>query len=163
MCFFFFSSRRRHTRCSRDWSSDVCSSDLGDPNGTAAGALEPALAADRARVKVVVDPRGRAVYFSRAPIPFDRDGTGSVLYRQHVGVYAYTREALERWVRLPAVPEERWERLEQVRPLLHRLPVGLAACSGTPAPRRGSSEGIPYSRAAIGPPPQEVGTGRSRQ
>src|SRR2546429_1517527 len=28
MCFFFFSSRRRHTRCSRDWSSDVCSSDL---------------------------------------------------------------------------------------------------------------------------------------
>src|SRR5687768_17954298 len=32
-CFFFFSSRRRHTRCSRDWSSDVCSSDLGTPNG----------------------------------------------------------------------------------------------------------------------------------
>src|SRR2546429_3389516 len=35
--FFFFSSRRRHTRCSRDWSSDVCSSDLGSLNSTAFG------------------------------------------------------------------------------------------------------------------------------
>src|SRR2546422_10103106 len=40
MCFFFFSSRRRHTRCSRDWSSDVCSSDLGHvPQGFLAGAM----------------------------------------------------------------------------------------------------------------------------
>src|SRR3989449_6777774 len=36
ICFFFFSSRRRHTRCSRDWSSDVCSSDLLTSTGTAA-------------------------------------------------------------------------------------------------------------------------------
>src|SRR2546422_5358264 len=35
VCFFFFSSRRRHTRCSRDWSSDVCSSDLSPPVETA--------------------------------------------------------------------------------------------------------------------------------
>src|SRR2546428_10238207 len=89
----------------------------GDPIGTAAGTLDPAHAADPARVKVVVDARGRALYFSRAAIPFDRDGTGSVRYHQHVGVYAYTRDALERWVRLPPVPEERWERLEQRRPL----------------------------------------------
>src|SRR5216117_3121284 len=60
----------------------------GDPIGTAAGRLEPALAADPNRVKVVVDARSRAVYFSRAPIPFDRDGRGDVVYRQHVGVYA---------------------------------------------------------------------------
>src|SRR5256886_3078555 len=106
----------------------------GDAIGTAAGVLEPALAADPARVKVVVDARGRAVYFSRAPIPFDRDGTGSVRYRQHVGVYAYTRDALERWVRLPPVPEERWERLEQLRPLLHGLPIGVALCTGPAAP-----------------------------
>src|SRR2546422_5145895 len=38
-CFFFFSSRRRHTRCSRDWSSDVCSSDLADLDGHPAVAL----------------------------------------------------------------------------------------------------------------------------
>jgi len=97
----------------------------GDPLGTAAGSLDPHLATDPSRVKVVVDKQGRAVYFSRAPIPFDRDGTGEVVYHQHVGVYGYTRDALQRWVRLPPVPEERWERLEQLRPLLHGIPMGV--------------------------------------
>src|SRR5206468_7235681 len=60
----------------------------GDPLGTAAGSLDRALVNDPSRVKVVVDARGRAVYFSRAPIPFDRDGKGTVVYHQHVGVYA---------------------------------------------------------------------------
>ena len=106
----------------------------GDPLGTAAGALEPALINDPSRVKVVVDTRGRAVYFSRAPIPFDRDGTGDVVYHQHVGVYAYTREALEAWVRLPPVPEEQWERLEQLRPLLHGIPMGVTLFDGPAAP-----------------------------
>ena len=78
----------------------------GEILGTAAGSLDPALAADPNRVKVVVDTRGRAVYFSRAPIPFNRDGTRAVVYHQHVGVYSYTREALDVWVRLPPVPEE---------------------------------------------------------
>jgi len=40
MLIFFFSSRRGHTRCSRDWSSDVCSSDLGDMTGIAGGCFE---------------------------------------------------------------------------------------------------------------------------
>jgi 3-deoxy-manno-octulosonate cytidylyltransferase (CMP-KDO synthetase) len=106
----------------------------GDPIGTAAGDLDRALASDPNRVKVVTDPRGRAVYFSRAPIPFDRDGTGDVIYHQHVGVYAYTRDALERWVRLTPVPEERWERLEQLRPLLHGIPIGVALFPGPAAP-----------------------------
>jgi 3-deoxy-manno-octulosonate cytidylyltransferase (CMP-KDO synthetase) len=106
----------------------------GDPIGTAAGPVDAALAHDPARVKVVVDAQGHALYFSRAPIPFDRDGTGNVVYRQHVGVYAYTREALEHWVRLPPVPEERWERLEQLRPLWHGLPIGVALCAAAPAP-----------------------------
>jgi 3-deoxy-manno-octulosonate cytidylyltransferase (CMP-KDO synthetase) len=106
----------------------------GDPLGTAAGSLEPALVNDPSRVKVVVDTRGRAVYFSRAPIPFDRDGTGGVIHHQHVGVYAYTREALEAWVRLPPVPEEQWERLEQLRPLLHGIPMGVTLFDGAAAP-----------------------------
>src|SRR5438309_1991169 len=59
----------------------------GDPIGTAAGTLDRALAGDPSRVKVVVGPTGRALYFSRAPIPFDRDGTGSVVYHQHGEVY----------------------------------------------------------------------------
>lgn len=106
----------------------------GDPIGTAAGSLDAALARDPNRVKVVVDGRGRAVYFSRAPIPFDREGTGEVVYHQHVGVYAYTRDALERWVRLPSVPAERWERLEQLRPLLAGIPIGVALFAAAAAP-----------------------------
>lgn len=106
----------------------------GDPLGTAAGSLQPGLVSDPSRVKVVVDTRGRAMYFSRAPIPFDRDGTGDVVYHQHVGVYAYTREGLEAWVRLPPVPEEQWERLEQLRPLLHGIPMGVALFDGPAAP-----------------------------
>jgi 3-deoxy-manno-octulosonate cytidylyltransferase (CMP-KDO synthetase) len=106
----------------------------GDPLGTAAGSLDASLVNDPSRVKVVVDARGRAVYFSRAPIPFDRDNTGHVVYHQHVGVYAYTREALEAWVRLPPVPEEQWERLEQLRPLLHGIPMGVTLFDGPAAP-----------------------------
>jgi len=106
----------------------------GDPIGTSAGTLDPTLAADPSRVKVVVDAAGHARYFSRAPIPFDRDGTGTVQYHQHVGVYAYTRDALEQWVRLAPVPEERWERLEQLRPLLRGIPIGVTLFAAAPAP-----------------------------
>ena len=106
----------------------------GDPIGTAAGGLDPALASDPNRVKVVVGPAGHALYFSRAPIPFDREGRGAVVYHQHVGVYAYTRDALRRWVRLPPVPHETWEHLEQLRPLLHGIPIGVALCAAPAAP-----------------------------
>src|SRR2546425_380180 len=121
----------------------------GDPIGTAAGTLDPAFAADPNRVKVVVDARGRAVYFSRAAVPFDRDGAGDVVYHQHVGVYAYTREALERWVRLPPVPAERWERLEQLRPLLHGLPIGVALSAASVAPGVDTVADLRYAEAAL--------------
>jgi len=121
----------------------------GEPLGTAAGALDPALAGDPSRVKVVVDTRGRAVYFSRAPIPFDREGTGAVVYRQHVGVYAYTRDALERWVRLPPVPEERWERLEQLRPLLHGIAMGVTLFDGPAAPGVDTPADLAWAEAEI--------------
>jgi 3-deoxy-manno-octulosonate cytidylyltransferase (CMP-KDO synthetase) len=121
----------------------------GDPIGTAAGALDGALAGDPNRVKVVVDARGRAVYFSRAAIPFDRDGAGAVVYLQHVGVYAYTRDALERWVRLPSVPQERWERLEQLRPLLHGIPIGVALFTGPAAPGVDTAEDLQYAETRL--------------
>jgi 3-deoxy-manno-octulosonate cytidylyltransferase (CMP-KDO synthetase) len=121
----------------------------GDPIGTAAGALHPSLAPDPNRVKVVVDTRGRAVYFSRAPIPFDRDGTGHVVYHQHVGVYAYTREALERWVRLPPLPAERWERLEQLRPLLSGIPIGVALFPAPAAPGVDTADDLRYAETAL--------------
>lgn len=116
----------------------------GDPIGTAAGSLDRHLAADPNRVKVVVGPAGRAIYFSRAPIPFDRDGAGEVVYHQHVGVYGYTREALQRWVCLPPVPEERWERLEQLRPLLHGIPIGVALFDEAPAPGVDTAEDLEW-------------------
>ncbi|OLB11461.1 MAG: 3-deoxy-D-manno-octulosonate cytidylyltransferase [Gemmatimonadetes bacterium 13_2_20CM_70_9] len=121
----------------------------GDPIGTAAGSLDPALAGDPNRVKVVVDARGRALYFSRAAIPFDRDGGGDVVYYQHVGVYAYTREALERWVRLPSVPAERWERLEQLRPLLHGIPIGVALFAAPAAPGVDTADDLQYAETRL--------------
>ena len=121
----------------------------GEVLGTAAGSLDPNLAGDPNRVKVLVDTRGRAVYFSRAPIPFDRDGTGEVVYHQHVGVYAYTRDALAHWVRLPPVPEERWERLEQLRPLLHGIPMGVTLFAEPAAPGIDTPADLAWAEAEV--------------
>ncbi len=129
---------------------------LGDPIGTAAGTLEPRLATDRNRVKVVVGPGGRAAYFSRAAIPFDRDGTGSVVYHQHVGVYGYTRDSLAQWVRLPPVPEERWESLEQLRPLLHGIPIGVALFDEAPAPGIDTADDLQWAEARLARSREEV-------
>ncbi len=81
-------------------------------------------------VKVVCDDHGRALYFSRAPIPFLRDAAdGAVrdrLVRQHLGIYAYTRDALQCWVALPVHALEQVERLEQLRPLAAGIAIGVA-------------------------------------
>jgi 3-deoxy-manno-octulosonate cytidylyltransferase (CMP-KDO synthetase) len=96
--------------------------------GTAAAPLEASLAADPARVKVVTDAAGRALYFSRAAIPHLRDSLdgGEVQYWQHLGIYAYTRDALRRWQGLAPSPAEQAERLEQLRALHHGLSIGVA-------------------------------------
>lgn len=65
-------------------------------------------------VKVVTAKDGRALYFSRATVPYDRDGVGA-RYFKHLGFYAYTRAALERFCALPESELERTERLEQLR------------------------------------------------
>ena len=70
-------------------------------------------------VKVVTDQIGRALYFSRAPIPVDRDGTGEAVYRKHVGLYVYRRDFLLDYTSWPATPLEKTERLEQLRVLEH--------------------------------------------
>jgi 3-deoxy-manno-octulosonate cytidylyltransferase (CMP-KDO synthetase) len=68
--------------------------------------------------KVVFGAGGRALYFSKYGIPFDRDGRGAVRYK-HIGLYAYTRPALEVFHRLPPSTLERIEGLEQLRFLEH--------------------------------------------
>ncbi len=104
------------------------------PLGTAAVAATPAVLDTPHVVKVVAADDGRAMYFSRAPIPFLRDPADASLLAdrvwQHVGVYAYTRDALARWVALPPHPLERIERLEQLRPLAAGLAMGVARIAG---------------------------------
>ena len=105
----------------------------GDAIGTAAAPLDPALAADPARVKVVTDAAGRALYFSRAVIPHSRDGSPAELW-QHVGVYVYGAGVLGRWVSLAPAPSELAEGLEQLRALHYGLSVGVARLPEPAAP-----------------------------
>ena len=76
-------------------------------------------------VKVVTDSTGRALYFSRATIPFDRDGAKPPYYK-HLGFYGYRKEALERFVRWPESLLERSERLEQLRFLENGITICVA-------------------------------------
>lgn len=79
--------------------------------------------ASRTANKVVTSARGDALYFSRLPIPFDRDGRGGIVHWKHVGLYAYRRAALEAFHALPPSPLELAERLEQLRLLEHGIPI----------------------------------------
>jgi len=88
---------------------------------------------DPACVKVIFDRRGRAIYFSRAPIPFARNWDDGLLaaepahYYQHIGLYAYRREFLLQLAALPRAAIERIENLEQLRVLEagHSITVGV--------------------------------------
>lgn len=87
---------------------------------------------DPSVVKVARAANGRALYFSRARIPYKRDEKptddelGREPFLRHVGIYAYTRDALRDWVALAPSPLERLEQLEQLRPLEAGLRIGVA-------------------------------------
>lgn len=86
-------------------------------------------------VKVVIDARGRALYFSRALIPYPRDTAGraaangeggaSSAWLLHVGIYGYRRPFLLSLAKLPQTPLERIEKLEQLRVLEHGYPIAV--------------------------------------
>jgi 3-deoxy-manno-octulosonate cytidylyltransferase (CMP-KDO synthetase) len=82
---------------------------------TIATPCPPAHIANPNAVKVVTASDGRALYFSRGTIPFDRDQTGQVNYCKHLGLYAYRKSALDRFPCLPPSGLEAAERLEQLR------------------------------------------------
>lgn len=114
--------------------------------GTAAAPLATAGEwRDPSVVKVVRGDDGGALLFSRAPVPFPRDAEpgpeewASGLFLRHLGIYAYRREALLRWVALPEGALERVERLEQLRPLAAGMRIGVgittAAEGGVDTPR----------------------------
>ncbi|MPZ19229.1 MAG: 3-deoxy-manno-octulosonate cytidylyltransferase [Luteitalea sp.] len=76
-------------------------------------------------VKVVVDRRGHALYFSRAPIPFRRRTDDDFVgWFKHIGLYVYQREVLLRLASLPPTPLEQAESLEQLRALEHGYAIG---------------------------------------
>ncbi|MGA7463275.1 MAG: 3-deoxy-manno-octulosonate cytidylyltransferase [Candidatus Korobacteraceae bacterium] len=77
-------------------------------------------------VKVVTSLDDRALYFSRATIPFDRDNTGTVPYYKHLGFYAYRKSALDRFHDWPESRLERTERLEQLRFLANGVAIHVA-------------------------------------
>lgn len=88
-------------------------------------------------VKVAMASDGRALYFSRAPIPYPRgrgpefskgpDPDVTSRFLRHVGIYVFAREALERWVRLPPSALERIEGLEQLRALEADMPIRVVS------------------------------------
>jgi len=101
--------------------------DAGAGVSTLKVAMSLAEARDPNNVKVVTAADGRALYFSRALVPYDRErGPGAAaecVYYKHLGLYAYTSEALRRFHELPPSPLERRERLEQLRFLENGIPI----------------------------------------
>ena len=86
-------------------------------------AIDAQSALDPNVVKVVTDLAGRALYFSRARIPFDRDGSGYARYFKHQGFYAFSAAALKTFHQLPPTPLEKLEKLEQLRLLENGIEI----------------------------------------
>ncbi len=102
--------------------SDVPMATLACPFANAGQVNDPNL------VKVIVDHRGRALYFSRSPIPYDRDKSGVGAFDQylrHMGIYAYRKDTLLKLTALPQTPLELAEKLEQLRALENGIAIAV--------------------------------------
>lgn len=101
-------------------------------------------------VKVVTAVNGRALYFSRAPIPWHRDGFATqrevlpsgFLPRRHIGLYAYRVSFLRSYGKLPVAPVEQWESLEQLRAMWHGFHIHVIDCDRAPAPGVDTAEDL---------------------
>lgn len=119
--------------------------------------LEPREVFDANVVKLVRDAAGYALYFSRAPIPWWRDGyaaaTGASVPAEgtlrHLGIYAYRVSFLRRYPELPASPLERLESLEQLRVLWNGYRIRVAEASTIPGPGVDTPEDIARVEAAL--------------
>ena len=116
--------------------------DVGAAMATASHAIDdPADFFNPNVVKVVCDARGRAMYFSRAPIPWDRDAFAvnpdvlppGLAAQRHIGLYAYRVSFLKRYGQLAPAQVERSEALEQLRALWHGHAIRVVSCSQAPA------------------------------
>jgi 3-deoxy-manno-octulosonate cytidylyltransferase (CMP-KDO synthetase) len=88
-------------------------------------AIDETAAQDPSCVKVVTDARNRALYFSRQPIPFFRDSNEKRIFYKHIGLYGYTRAALNLFHRLPQGWLELAEKLEQMRFLENGIGISV--------------------------------------
>lgn len=107
-------------------------------------------------VKVVCDASGRALYFSRAPIPWDRDGFANGArggtareHFRHIGLYAYRAGFLRRYVTLAPAPLERMEALEQLRALHHGAGIIIGEACALPGPGVDTLQDLERVRALI--------------
>jgi 3-deoxy-manno-octulosonate cytidylyltransferase (CMP-KDO synthetase) len=108
-------------------------------------------------VKVVADARGRALYFSRAPVPWRRDSAAAGLASQsshagalrHLGLYAYRCAALLTMAQLPPSPLEQAERLEQLRALENGMNIRLAIAVEVPGPGVDTEADLAAAEAAF--------------
>ena len=99
-------------------------------------------------VKVVVDSRGHALYFSRAPIPWDRDGsTADIRALRHIGLYAYRASFLTVFSSLAIAPMEALESLEQLRALWHGYRIAVFETDDAPASGVDTAEDLARVRA----------------
>jgi 3-deoxy-manno-octulosonate cytidylyltransferase (CMP-KDO synthetase) len=113
-----------------DAAIEALESDPGAAMSTVVHPLDPGAESDPNRVKVVLDRAGRALYFSRAAIPYRRADAPAPRRLQHVGLYAYRREFLLRFVGLAPGEAERAESLEQLRALEHGFAIRCARVEG---------------------------------
>jgi len=108
-------------------------------------------------VKVVCDGRGRALYFSRAPIPWARDAFAAgqaqlpadLPAQRHIGLYAYRAAFLRRYAGLAPAPLEGWEALEQLRALWHGYPIRVMGIATAPPAGVDTAEDLERVRRAF--------------
>jgi 3-deoxy-manno-octulosonate cytidylyltransferase (CMP-KDO synthetase) len=109
-------------------------------------------------VKVVADASGRALYFSRAPIPWSRDAFAATRERlppglpaqRHIGLYAYRAGFLRRFPHLPPASLERHESLEQLRALAHGVAILVVPFAEALPPGVDTDEDLARVRALLG-------------
>ena len=99
-------------------------------------------------VKVVIDARGNALYFSRAPIPYPRDDTykNNIQAYRHIGIYAYRVGFLRQYAALTTTELEKIESLEQLRVLHHGYKIGVTITDNAPASGVDTEEDLDYVR-----------------
>ena len=136
------------------------------PMATAAHAIEEIADVFNPNVvKVVLDKAGRALYFSRAAIPWHRDGfaqstvlwPAAYLPLRHIGLYAYRNDFLQIYPTLEPAPLEQIEALEQLRVLWHGFPIAVHVTDGAPATGVDTAEDLAVVRAFIASSEVEIG------